>query len=106
MKYEIVKFSLNIDNGRLSFINIYDGQYESRTDAETALEYIIDNEFEEEEEFDGRVSLYEITNLPSKLKEPTIEDECYWYASAYLCEGVVAFVREYSTNHDIPIQFI
>lgn len=106
MKYQIVKFTLNVDDSRLTFIKVYDEEYESRSDAEIALSYMIDNKCDEEGEFDGRIPLWEITNLPSKLKDPTIEDKCYWYTSSYICEGAMNFVKEYSSNHNIPIESI
>lgn len=106
MKYQIAKFILNIKTSLLSFSHIYEDEFDTKEGAETAVRYIIDNELNCKEGLEGCVPLYEITNLPTIMAEPMTESECYWYASAYLCEGAVTFIQEYSANHNIPIDLI
>lgn len=103
MKYDIVRYVIDLNDSMLYFLNTSEDTYETQEQVKSALSEIIKKD--STIEYDGLVHFYAISDLPS-MNENNGVITMTFYASATLDNVTKGKVAEYAKNHRMDCHFI
>lgn len=103
MKYDIVRYVIDLNDSMMYFLNASEDTYETQEQVKSALSEIIKKD--SNIEHDGLVHLYAVSDLPS-LKGNNGVIKMDFYASATLDNVTKGRVIDYTKKHRMDCRFI